>query len=634
MLTTIVGHIKAADPLTEYVTATTYGNGTVSTISQKVYDRVSAQTEFDSAGNPTKTAYLHILNSAQTTTLKDPFGYPIATVEYYDVEVTTTLYDGNVPTATRTTIVAETPSPSTFYDSSGVPTKTVILLRPISAVNRMATASPTPPPRSDNQQTLELQRMSNGIYFVGLMLPTVLAILVFVPIRIVHHNVKLYQGFHALASDHGASASDSICMKTTGPTSLVDGIWSLKSGNYLLGLTSVLVILSALAIPFSAETFRLVLQGPQCHPDDLGKSKCSVGIGVFPTTARVLTVLVIILIVGITVASLLLRRWETGVERNPWSISYMAQLAANGDMRKVFEGLRRPHNANKAPGMKEFLSKLRGKTLGLGRWYENHVTKYSVLFLTQEVDGGTTEKTGNKPGRAVKFSTNPEIISRPHRLRWTSGDFVPSFMLSWIGRILFLVLLSGVLVTIITYNIVVRGSEYERGLTGKAVGVRFLFSGAGVLISFAWGSFFHAVAILSPYKLLHRKRLIQVEAFNVNPATNSFTGLWLAFVPSRRDTYLGVVSAITILSEALPLYLGNIPSNGIRLESMETICVYLSVAILSVMIITVGVSSFVSWPPTAGVDPSTIVGAMYAAHVFTLKDPINRFFRKETPDNV
>lgn len=495
MATTIFGHIKAADPLSEYITTTTYRNGTVSTISKYVYDRISTFTEFDSAGNP-KTGYAHILNSAQVTVLRDPFGFPTATLDYYDVELTTTLYDGNnVPTATRTTTVPETNSPSTMYDLNGIPTRTVMLLRPISINSRIATASPTSPPRSNDQQTLELQRMPTGAYFVGLMLPTLLVILIFIPIRILHQNVKLYQGFHALASNRGASASESICMKTTGPTSLFGGLWSLRSGNYLLGLTSALVILSALTVPFSAEVFRLVLQGPQCHPYEKGKSICSVVLGVFPTTGRVLSVLFIVLIVGIAVVALQLRRWKTGVERNPWSISYMAQLAANDDMRKIFERFRRHRNANKGPGTKEFANKLRGKILGLREWEENFVTKYSVLTLTQEIDDGTEEKTDNKAGRSVRFFVGPEAIPWHRRLRWPSGDSAPFFMLSRIGRILFLVLLSGLLVAVITYNTVTRGSEYERGLTGKAIGVRFLFSGAGVLISFTWGSFFHGKAL-------------------------------------------------------------------------------------------------------------------------------------------
>ncbi|KAI1198584.1 hypothetical protein F5X97DRAFT_333248 [Nemania serpens] len=619
--TTIVGHIKAADPLTEYVATTTYGNGTVSTISKNVYDRVLTYTDFDSAGKPTKTTYVHVLNSAQITTLRDPFGYPTATLDYYDVELTTTLYnDNNVPTATRTTIVPETPSPSTMYDSNGVPIWTQVLLRPISRYSQIiATASPTSPPSSNEQQSLELRRMPDGIYFVGLMLPTLFAILVFIPIRILHQNVKLYQGFHALASDRGASAAESICMKTTGPTSLLNGLWSLRRGNYLLALTSALVILSALTIPFSAEVSRLVLQGPQCHPHEKGKSVCSVVLGVFPTTARVLSVLFIVLIVGIAAAALRLRRWETGVERNPWSISYMAQLAANDDVRRVFQRCRRYGNASKGPSTKEFVIKLRGKILGLREWEENHVMKYSVLVLTQEIDDGMDEKPVNKASQSVKFSVNSKGV-----------DSNPFFMLSLMGRIFFLVLLGGVLVAVITYNIVARGSEYERGLTGKAVGARFLFSGAGVLISFTWGSFFHAVAFLSPYKLLYRKRLNKGEGFNLNPATNPFTGLWLAFVPSRRDVYLGVVAATAILSEALPLYLGNIPCNGVQLQSMEAACVYLSVAILSVMILVVGGSFFVNWPQTMGADPSTIVGAMYAAHVFSVEQPRGRFFKKET----
>ncbi|KAI0865425.1 hypothetical protein F4860DRAFT_308465 [Xylaria cubensis] len=633
MMTTIFGHIKAADPLTDFVTTSTYANGMVSTISKSVYDKVFTETDYDSAGKPTGTRYIHVLNSARPTTLKNSLGYATATVDYYDVESTVTLYNSDhIATATVATIIPETMILSTMYDNNGRPIETTMLLRPILTNTEIAppTPSSTSSSGSNSQPTLELHRLSDEIYFVGLMLPTLLTILLFVPIKILNRNVKLYQGFHVLASDRGAGAAESLCLGTTGPTSFLGGLWSLQRGSYLLGLTSVLVILSALAVPFSAEAFRLILQGPQCRADESKEIKCSVTLGVFPAPAQVLSALLILLIIGIVLVAALLRRWNTGVEWDPWNILHMAQLAAGTDVRKVLERLRQRQRHDRRADIrvdaKEFINKLHGKTLGLREWEENGARKYSVLILTKEVED-LAEKPANKAGRSVAFA-NPNARQR-RRLRWPSGDHVPFSILSLTGRILFMFFLSGVLIAVLTYDIVARGSEYRRGLTGKAVGVRFLFSGAGVIVSFAWGSFFNAVAFLSPYKLLQRRRLNKGEAIAISPATNPFTGLWLAIVPSRRDLFLGVVAATSVVSEFLPLFLGNIPCNGVQLEIAETVSVYLSVAVLSMMIFIVGGSFFIDWPTTMGADPSTIAGAMYIAHVLSVAQPMRRFFKNE-----
>ncbi|KAI0466315.1 hypothetical protein F4859DRAFT_303720 [Xylaria cf. heliscus] len=487
IVSTLFGHIKAADSLTEYIVTTTYGDGMISIISKSVYDVVTPTTYLDAAGKPTETAWKHILHSAQVTTLRDLQGYPTATLSYYGVESITTLYDNNnIATATVTTIIPETPVVSTIYDISGRPIRTTILLRPIRTNSEAAT--PTSSPGSNNQPTLELQRLPDGIYFVGLMLPTLLTILLFIPIRILHRNVKLYQGFHALASNRGASAADSLCLRTTGPASFLDGLRALQRGNYLLGLTSVLVILSALTVPFSAEVVRLVLQGPQCHSDESNAMKCSVALGMFPAPAQVLSALLIVLIIGIALVAVLLRRWKTGVEWDPWNMLRMAQLAAGTDMRNCLQRLRRNRHTDKRVDTKDFIDKLRGKILGLREWDENGVMKYTVLILTEQVEN-LAEKPANKAGRFVTFA-EPKNFSWRRRLRWRSRDYVPFLMISWTGRILLLLLLGGVLIAVLTYDTVARGSEYRRGLVGKAIGVRFLFSGVGVLVALAWSSFF------------------------------------------------------------------------------------------------------------------------------------------------
>ncbi|KAI1179797.1 hypothetical protein F4777DRAFT_400217 [Nemania sp. FL0916] len=617
MATTVYGHIKEADPLSEYTATITYENGTVATKSQEVYDTVSTSIEYDAAGHPTKTEFVHYLYSAQQTVLTDLLGHPTATVDYFPVQLNTTLYNSNsVPTATIVRTIAETKSLSTMYDSAGRPTGVTAILQPIpSATPPTAIPTPTSTAGANEHPVLALQRLPDGVYFVGLMLPTLLAILVTIPIRVLNRNVKLYQGFHAMASSSGVSVTKSLTLQTTGPMSLVNGILSLRNGNYLPSLASTLVILGALTIPFSAEVFRLILEGPQCHPGETSKVQCSVGLGVFPEPAQILAALVIILIVGIAVVGILLRKWKTGVQRNPWSLSYMARLTDDTKIKKILRWLRKEVDRNKKIDTNDISERLRRKDFVLGTWWENHVQKYSVLV----------------ENRSVRFVDAKEDHQRrrPRWLRGTSANFTPLFMLSWAGRLSFMILLSGIVVAVLTYDMVARGSEYQRGLTGKAVGIRFLFSGAGVIITFAWGSFFDAVAFMSPYKLLKgelRRRKVE-EIMKINPPTNSFTGLWYAFVPSRRDLYLGAVAAAGILSEVLPLLLGNIPCNGVQIQTAETVCVYLSVAVLSIMILTMGGSFFTDWRLTRGIDPSTIAGAMFTGYV--VDEEIKRSYKKE-----
>ena len=334
--TTILGHIKIAEPLSDYMLTTTYGNGTVATISLKVHDMVLTTIDYDAAGHATQTQFKHVLRASQKTTLKNPYGFPTATLWYYDVESTATLFDNNhVATATVATLIPETPVTSTLYDVNGIPTKTTTLLQPIITDTKVVvvTSTPTSMPSSDNRLALKLRRTPDGMYFAGLMLPTLLAIFVFIPIRILNRNVRLYQSFQALVSDGGASAAKSLCLETTGPSSLLYGIWSLWHMQYILGLTSILVVLSALTIPLSTEAFSLILQGAQCRSVGSRQLECSVVLGIFPVYANVLSALLIVIILGLVTVAFLLRRWKTGVERNPWSILEMTQNGRHTDMQ-------------------------------------------------------------------------------------------------------------------------------------------------------------------------------------------------------------------------------------------------------------------------------------------------------------
>ncbi|KAI1821210.1 hypothetical protein F4861DRAFT_481573 [Xylaria intraflava] len=482
--TSTIPDIKAADPLTDFTRVTTYGNDTVSTISQKVYDVMATSVQFDTSGKPIKTQFVHVIQSAQVTTLRNPLGTPTATVDYYPIESTTTLYDANsTATATLTTTIPKTGEWTTYYDGNDRPFTTVMLLRPIATDGLVGTPTPTITPLA---RVLEINPLPDAMYVAGHMIPTLLAILVSIPIRILNRTVKMYQGFHVLASEQGASGIDSLYLATTGPASLLSGLRSLRIGHYLLGLTNLLVIFSALTIPFSTEAFKPILKGPRCH-DGNKIIQCSVLLGVSLEPAQMLAALLIALLAGIIMVAALLRRWKTGVDRDPWNIADMAQLAAGTDMRKYLERLRRYKS--------DSVDKMRANMFGLREWEENGTIKYSVLILNQEADD-IVQKPVNKVGRSVAF-VDSKNVGRQHHRRRLSGDSSPFYMLSSAGRIMLLFLLNAVLAAVIAYAIVAQRSEHLGWQSENAIGARFLFSGAGVLVTYVWGSLFNSKLLLS-----------------------------------------------------------------------------------------------------------------------------------------
>jgi hypothetical protein len=91
--------------------------------------------------------------------------------------------------------------------------------------------------------------------------------------------------------------------------------------------------------------------------------------------------------------------------------------------------------------------------------------------------------------------------------------------------------------------------------------------------------------------------------------TNPFSGLYRVVSGSHPDAYLGIVSLVAILAQALPTLLVNVPFRMVETYKTHEICLWLAVAVMAGMICTVLGSFFVELPAML-VDPSTVLGAM------------------------
>ncbi|KAI0479413.1 hypothetical protein GGR56DRAFT_673337 [Xylariaceae sp. FL0804] len=614
----IVGGQKGydGDGLTQYTKETTEANGVVVTEMPQAFALISTSIGRNAEGVPTSTYLIEVLNSPMETVLTNAQGQATATLDYY-------LVSGRTETA-RT---------ATLRNAEGVATATTTFLVPVTSQTTVYMPAPTSaqPTAPTDEETLRVVGISHGRSFAGLVLPVLLAIAVSIPVRILDQNVKLYAGFHALVSSPGgATASQSLCLETTGFGGLLSSAQSLVGGgHYMLTLTGSLVVLSALAIPFSAEVFRVVLHGEDCQhlattttTTTATGLTCSLTIGVSPIPAKVMLALLTAMLVGAAAAAAILRRWHIGVSENPWSIFYMAGLAVDPSVKSILSRLRprgqgiMGHHAdiisNQRIRRADILKALGDKTFVLSEWTDREGRPRYGVRIADPV-GQPLNNNNTKAGRnnkQVSFEEPDKAVDNdrlfPH------CENMPFFILTWLGRILFLLLLGAVMIAVLTYNIAVSGSEHGQRLADRAVGVRFLFTGAGVLVSLVWGSFFYAVSFASPHALLHSRRPNGSHGLYTSPPTHALAGLRYALGRMHRSAYLGAVAAAAVLAELLlPLLLSSIvPVQHEQQLAVAVWCTWASVALLGGMMLAVAASFVVDWPRLP-LDPSTILGAMW-----------------------
>ncbi|KAI1088704.1 hypothetical protein F5B19DRAFT_470214 [Rostrohypoxylon terebratum] len=577
-----VGSKTISDDITATVPSSDHGNVGTITVSETTTSQTSQTPQTPTFVTPVITTTTDSQGITITSISIPP---PVSTPQ----TVTLTNFQGQ-PTATQETHVLVAPSITTETDSRGTPTATATFYAQLPSDKNSQNGD-------GDEGAVKTYTITYGSYFIGMFLPTLLAILLAVPIRILDVNAKILQPWHELThSRGGAPGRESLCLETSGWKSIVSSFRSLAGGQALVFLTSMLVLISALLIPLSAEAVSFDLKGEDCvEGSGMGKN-CAYVLAVFDQAAKATIALLVIMGLATLAILAVLLRWKSGVCTNPWSICGTASLALNPDVRQLFMSLPTGSDAGRMPkGLLESVLE--------DRWFKldyfqgvNGTIEYGIMLR---------EDTGQ--GSRDTVDEGKEPVDH-HAAKTRAKHQLPFLMLGYAGRAVFLLILCGLLALIIYYNSTGGDTPFERFMDSESFGVRFLFTGVGVVISFFWASFFSSIAMLSPYQLLANSPQEARRSILLAPPTNAFSGLWSAI--RRRHSFLAIVAVTSILSEFLTIFLSNVPYRVTQTFLVHNICTWAAVGILCIMVLVVVGSFFVPWPHMP-VDPSTIAGAMY-----------------------
>ncbi|KAK0743636.1 hypothetical protein B0T18DRAFT_392377 [Schizothecium vesticola] len=509
--------------------------------------------------------------------------------------VTTLTGPDGAETATVVTNVLATPRVVTYTDARGTPTT--------------VTEYPTfPTGTAGPGRPAKVYQVSHGAYFVGLFLPTIITSLLTIPIRMIDMGAKQLQPWHELTRPNGATAAESLCLRTGGLFGIRSSIRAVMRGQGLIFLTTLLILCSVALVPLSAEAVALKVHGNCTDTDFRG---CAMSLGVFLGPAKALIGLLVFMAVLVVAILVILSKWRSGVAANPWTIAGVSSLSMNEDFRALFASL--PRGITGGIDRKRLLEAFEGKAFRLDYFTgENGTPEYGIV-VQREVDGTGPRKPGIKESiyaRMSRWETHRprdgiESVRREHHL--------PFLMLSYRWRLVFLAFVTFLLVVVIYYARTNLDTPFERFMDAQDFGVTALFALVGITITFYWSAFFNSLTILSPYHALAQGPQSAERSLLLSSPPHAVAGMGIWSAIQRRQYFLAVVGLTSIVSEFMTILLSNVPFQITQTYAAHEACMWLTVTSLLLMWVVVVWSFFMTWPHMP-VDPSTIAGAVFYVH--------------------
>jgi hypothetical protein len=435
------------------------GGGAVTPTPPKNQDEISTDVR-----NTYKSADEVSLTNEQGVVTGTSLSIPSA----FSTPTTIVIIDTAGRTATLTSSVLATPSVGTLRDQFGVPTATETLY---------------PTQETSVAVKVKTQDMSHGTYYLGTVIPTLLAVLLSIPIRVLSLNLRLLQPWHALTAEHGATGRDSLILKNAGAPAIISSVRLLLAGQPLLFLGISLTFCSALLTSLSGEAITLAIHGSNCYRGSRTARECYWNLSVFDQPMKVMLADLVLMAIIVLMILVALINWRSGVSTNPWSIASVASLGRSSEVRALLA------NLNSDLAEEELRERLATRRFILAYFYksERDAIEYGIQPVTETDRYSDRSQTSFITENGTGGSPQGVQLHRVGRKRFLSFR-----LLGFLWRSIFLFVLLSILIFVVYYvNFSGDGNvRFLEFMASDGFGIRFMFTALGVAVTFFWREFF------------------------------------------------------------------------------------------------------------------------------------------------
>jgi hypothetical protein len=412
--------------------------------------------------------------------LTNSYGVPTATVQ--DVPSGFSLTALGTYTVTLGTYdITVRPVVTYLTDEKGVTTATSTEIR---TLRPQTTATGTGAPETGLPGafvSVQFYTLTKGDYFVGFFLPTMMAVILAILVRIISLTAMMYQPLNALTRPQTATASESLCLRT----GLFHGIYSsfhgLRHSSPVPFLSALLALCATTLTPLASEAVGLKLRG-SCKKGNVKGCAMQLAVAEMPTriTMGILSFMLAVLVAMLVI----LYRWRSGVACNPWSLASV--LAVSRDAR-LQRSLCVEPDAKGQITRRQLARAFDGMTFKMGFTPEpGGGASYGIAVVDSR--SGGDDGDGDGDGRPRLRGRSGTVMTLGATMVHVDSDKRRRI----VSSVLFLLLDIGLLIIIFYYNSTDGDSGFERFMEHQTFGVRFLFAALGVIVTLFWSSFFRS----------------------------------------------------------------------------------------------------------------------------------------------
>lgn len=498
--TTVIGGAVTSSTIAVLMSTSVASGDTLVTFQEVVTTTVGGVTEVlettltDTDGHVTSSSYTTVIGGTPTSltvwtieATSAPSGETIITLptvvpatnggttEVFESSFTDS--QGVLHTSFYTTVIGGTPTSSTLWTvlATHMPTSTSTPTPTKASTSSSSSGAASGSSSGTQTTTTVVYGITWRQYVVGTFFPTLIAVLISFPLKLIAINARLMQPFHALAAideaSGGSPADASIFLRFYSWSGSFSFLQAIKLRQPVIAISDVLTLGAGLLAPLAAEAIAV-------HVPDTCRSACYGSLVASLIPIRVLEALmsVIVALLLALVILLSIRRWKTGVSCNPWSIAGMASLCVDPKYQKVLKGL--PSGLAAQIEDSTISTILAGRTYTMGDIVsESSSREYGVKVVDH--DEGAT--------RLLKEAEPTQADETPMAAKYSTQPFS---LLTWWGRCIMLSVFSGVLIMLVYYENTSGDSGFERFMDSQGFAVKFFITAVGVLLGYCMETVF------------------------------------------------------------------------------------------------------------------------------------------------
>ncbi|KAI9809373.1 MAG: hypothetical protein M1827_006885 [Pycnora praestabilis] len=492
-------------------------------------------------------------------------------------------------------------------------------LNSISASSSGAQSSNSPSSSSGNQSSSGSVTISSVVltfpmyqYFAGAYLPVVLAVLYRIVWNAIYATIKIIEPFIQLSKPDGALAKDALNMYYLSSNLTPYPILAFFRGHWAILCTSIVYVIVGLMASVASETLSVDTRYNCSQETGQSVNRCFPRVSVDKAAARTLEAL--LAFAAAVIVFLIIREWRirSGVYADPSRLVTIASLLNHKEVVEDFRKIDYDASNDKLH------DQLNAKRYRLTHY--RSPTGTSRYGLIPCITKSSQQSSRSRRSWLGKYTPVPNPTTTDETEKSLTSKFEWSNLFLPLRDIVFGTALVGVLCLVVAYYKIGGNNDFNDFMNSQGFGPRFILTLMGSLIDSQWKRIEREVRTISPYRAMS---LHPCPPSSTILLSTTHTPLTTIFASLRSGYYFSAfIAAIAILSEVLVIALAGVPFSSGQIWTAFLVSSYLSMVILSLMIIALVSLFFWRRQPT-GLPrmPNTVAAVMsYVCASYMLQD--------------